>query len=733
MGVFDKLRKRKSKITPTKSGDNATEAKTAESVFSAADFNRSQQIYDRSLIGVSTYEIQSAVLDDAGGTRDLFVGELVEITEGLMTLRVIAGGTGGSLFVKNGMLSVSYSKSGESFCTTAGIVEVTIAGFGKAGAGSMTLWKYIVEVVFLAEPVRHRRKHGRIDIEWDVYYKPDDGVPDDDRSNYFLAKTIDISLGGFKGTVTRPLARGTEIKCMVDVGFDLISKGSLKGEVVRCYPMSYDDEIFEMTVRFTEMDDEVMNFLCWWIENIQPTPVNSIAVISVSEDGTRAAIELMPPENNGEDLTYDALCKLLEKENIKNGVDHDLLRSIGDKPHYNLKYTIARAEPPEHGKDAVLECHVDMNPSFAPRINEEGIADFKDLGHIHKVSVNDLLAERTPPTEGKPGISVTGEVLPAISGKDEPLPAGANTVVSDDGTQLFAGMDGYVSITDGNISVLDTYVVEGDVQSTTGNINHNGIVIVKGDVRQNFSVIATGDVVVNGTVESATIKAGGTLVVKGGCVGEGNNLEVNGNAAVMFIDGGYFKVGGSLTTSYILNSKITCGESVDMVNSGLIRNSHVIAKNAINAKTVGSMYAAADNTIVEVGNDPEMVSTYARACEELDKLTKELDIVKANIRGLTVKKHKDELTPKMAEALEVCKLQSAHLTAQQAVLADHCKMLKAAIDTLGYGTVIVTDIAYEGFKVVIGPRDLILPNSVKAAKFCRKSVGVVIIGIDEEE
>ncbi|MCL2126379.1 MAG: FapA family protein, partial [Oscillospiraceae bacterium] len=547
---------------------------------------------------------------------------------------------------------------------------------------------------------------------------------DDIDDGYCVTKTIDISEGGFKSIVETPLAKNTKISCLVEVDNLSRSKGTLIGSVIRCDPMVDSLAMYELTVQFTEMDSSVKEYLVRSIEKKHPGAVDAKAKIVISDDGLEASIELAPPRNNGSDLSFEALNVALASEGVTFGIDSDALRELSEKPLYNLEKTVAHGVAPINGEDAIITYNVDMNPTLMPKEHADGSVDFKDIGLINQVSKDDVLATKIPLTEGTPGRGVTGSIFAPVPGKDKKLPLGANTVVNDLDTDLLAGIDGCISIVDNKINVFDTYVVEGDVQYETGNISHNGIVIIKGDVRYGFAVDATGDIVIHGTVESATVTAGGSLVVKGGCVGEENAIETGGNAAVKFIDGGSFNVRGSLSTTYIINSTIKCGGSIDMIGNGVIRNSHVVAHAEINAKSIGSVRAAADKTVVEVGNDPELLNRFIAATKKLEQLVKDMDSFETTIRALTIRKYKNELSAEKLKVLDKSKILVKQFTLQHDELSEECTMLKDEINKLGYGTIKVQNTAYEGLRIIIGSSTLVLKDSIKAVKFTRNDEGI---------
>jgi len=749
MGFFENLLRKKKENAHHEDVVLICDDKSDGDTVSDWDFQYSQSIYDRNLIGVSIYEIEPVLLADSTQRNELYTGEYIGMTEGRMMLGVQIRSDDDYLLNCDNRLTLSYSRHGESFFVEVKIIKATGADKATTSAHipdsdeSSVRWDhYIIELILCAEPTRHHRKHGRIDIGWNVYYRvipygqdneqnnlqdngQDDAVGDEEGSDYSVTKTINISEGGFKSIVEKQLAVNTRIECIVEVDNHKKSKGVLIGSVIRCNLMVDNLAMFEMTVRFDEIDDQVREFLVTSIENEHPGAVDADARITISSDRLEALIELSPPRNNGSDLSFEALSARLASEGVVYGIDNDALVTLSEKPYYNLETVIARGTPPAHGDDAVLTYLVGMDHKLAPMEYEDGTVDFKNLGLIQQVYKGAVLVEKTMLTEGAHGVCVTGERSEAKPGKDKKLPTGANTVVNESETALLADIDGGISIVDDKINVFSTYMVEGDVQYETGNINYNGIVVIKGDVRYGFAVKATGDVVIHGTVESAAITAGGSLIVQGGCVGEENAIEAGGDLAAKFIDGGSFNVRGNLKTTYIINSTIKCGGSIDMIGSGIIRNSHVIAQTAISAKIIGSVRAAADKTVVEVGNDPELLGRFVSLTKRLEQLDKDIESFDISIRALTLRKYKMELSDEKIRALEKSKALVKQLIVQQEELTDEHRMLKERINALGYGIIRVQNTAYEGLRVIIGSYTSVLKDSVRSVKFSRGEDGII--------
>lgn len=87
-----------------------------------------------------------------------------------------------------------------------------------------------------------------------------------------------------------------------------------------------------------------------------------------------------------------------------------------------------------------------------------------------------MIAQRIPPTDGIPGISVTGEPIKSKRGRDARFKIGKNVVVDPEERAMYSAIDGLVSLTDRDkLNVFPVYEVNGDVDYRTGTSTLSGL------------------------------------------------------------------------------------------------------------------------------------------------------------------------------------------------------------------------------------------------------------------
>jgi hypothetical protein len=455
-----------------------------------------------------------------------------------------------------------------------------------------------------------------------------------------------------------------------------------------------------------------------------PPPVPAEAKVRITRDELEAYITLIPPRHDGPELSLAELKLALIKNGIMHGIDNNLLSTLAENPIYEIEFTIAKGTPKTDGENAELFYKVDMERRLMPKEKEDGSIDFRDLGIIQEVSQGAVLCEKIAATPGIPGTTVKATAIAPMPGKDKSMPMGKNVVFSDDHLKLLAGVDGHISIAGGKINVLDVFVVAGDVSSQTGNISFVGNVMIKGNVTQGYTVKSSGDVTINGVVESAKIITGGDLLIKGGFRGgETGELEIDGNAACSFIEGGTVRVRGNIDTSYIINSTVKCGGSVVLSGRGLIRGGSVTARESITANYIGAAVSSAVTT-VEVGNDPDIIERFKKVNQDMAVQDKNIKGVELVINSLMKLKQINRLPPDKAANLEKAELYVANMKETFLALRDEREVLKTQIEEIGYGKLNVKNTAYHGTKIVIGPEATTLQVDHSFCTFLRDVNGI---------
>ena len=215
-------------------------------------------------------------------------------------------------------------------------------------------------------------------------------------------------------------------------------------------------------------------------------------------------------------LTQEELIGILKERNVTFGLDFEVIKKIIEDPNNCSGVCIAKGIKHEAGQDGEIQFLVNQVEDVKPTILENGRVDFKHMNFVQRISKGDVLAQRTMPTNGKNGTTVTGKIIKARPGKIITFKFGKNVEMSQDELQLLSTVDGTVQFSGDKIEVIQVLNIDGDVGVRTGSIEFSGKVVVNGNVTSGYSVECEGDLEINGIVEAATLKTKGNLFISVG-------------------------------------------------------------------------------------------------------------------------------------------------------------------------------------------------------------------------
>jgi len=279
--------------------------------------------------------------------------------------------------------------------------------------------------------------------------------------------------------------------------------------------------------------------------------------IAISKDQMEVIMYPLTGILDGGLTTLEEVLDACHRENIKVEIDERLVEKqlLAANP---VEIAIAKGVKPEDGKNGYIEFKVDMSakPQFIPK--DDHAVDYKNAMQVTLVNVGDILADVIPPTEGKDGMDVRGSPIMAKAGEKAKYFLGEGLEEKD--THIVATAAGTPSVQDDVLMIHRNYVLQGDVDLSTGNINFPGTVIIHGNVTDGFEVVSEEHIVVNGLISGAKIKAKGYVKCAGGIQGNGKAEIISGSfVAATFISAATIVAEGDIViTKDILHSNISC-------------------------------------------------------------------------------------------------------------------------------------------------------------------------------
>ncbi len=442
-------------------------------------------------------------------------------------------------------------------------------------------------------------------------------------------------------------------------------------------------------------------------------------IVGISQDEMEAYLTVFPPIN-GNPVTREAVLKALEKEGVVFGIDYAKLDEAIQEANPYVRVVVARGKPAVDGKDAEINyCFPVENTPLKPVELENGRVDYYNLNLVHNIKEGQVLATKTPATQGEAGYTVRGNKLLPRAGRDLPIRAGKNTQLTADGMSLKATTNGHVVIQDGRINVYTTYIIPGDVDFSTGNIEYVGSVRIIGSIKSGFTVKADGDVEVGETVEGGSIIAGRNVIAKEGIRGlEKGSVVAKGSVFAKFLENAKVQAGENVVVGEsVMHSNVSAGGKIIVDGrKGFLVGGICRAGEEIEAKTIGSNMATV--TELEVGVDPEQRVAYNKIVAARKEIEKNLDKVEKALHLLKVLVEEGKTLPPEKEAL-LSKLEHTRreLKSKMEEVMQAEENLFRSLSMLGKGKVKVNNHVHPGVIIRIGNLTYYVRDEMKCVVF----------------
>lgn len=448
--------------------------------------------------------------------------------------------------------------------------------------------------------------------------------------------------------------------------------------------------------------------------------IDGKANIIIERDLLKAYLEVVPPAGGGNPCTIDMAKQALAEKSISFGINEDSIKEALQEENWGYKILVAEGKAPVNGRDAKIIYKFPLpSERIGPKVDEKGNVNYHDLGLIYNVKMGQLLVEKIPGDEGIPGTSILGTEIPAKKGKDIRLPRGNNTVADEDELNLYATIDGHVTITDNKVIVNPVLTIARDVDYSTGDIDFVGNVCINGNINPGFKVNSGGDIEIRGFIDGAEVTAAGSILVKGGITGCLKTLiKARDSIHAHFVENSRLDAGKDIIVrEAIMQSYIKAGGNIKVSDrKALIVGGTIQAGREVEAKVIGSQLAT--QTIVEVGVNPHLRDEYQILNRVKGEKKKTMDILNHNLQmfqksGISPEnlseKKKMELI-KMLDNLKSLRQELEQITERIAIIETEFQKTQAA-------KVRVMEIVYPGVRISIGQSIYIVNDPIKYSEF----------------
>lgn len=326
--------------------------------------------------------------------------------------------------------------------------------------------------------------------------------------------------------------------------------------------------------------------------------------IRISDDFMTAWIRL--DQKPGEEMITEAdIKRAVTNFGVKKGLIQENLDSVLAGEHNYSEVVIAEGRPCVDGEDGRYDLMVNVTANQSPKELPDGTVDYTDMNLFVPVSKGQLLVKYSPATVGSFGFSVTGQLLTPKKGKDQPPLHGSGFILSEDKKEYTAAYDGKIDYKAGELNVSHVLTVPGNLDTASGHVHFAGDVEVKGDVFPGIVIEAGGNVVISGYVSSATIIAGGDVVLKGGMQAKGvGSISAGGNVEAKFIEAAQVDCNGNLKTNYLLNCNLNINGSLTVAGKkGAIIGGSISCMKGISVAEIGNTAELPTKIFVGAGED----------------------------------------------------------------------------------------------------------------------------------
>ena len=339
---------------------------------------------------------------------------------------------------------------------------------------------------------------------------------------------------------------------------------------------------------------------------------------------------IMLPKNDNRTYSVAELRRLLKKYEVRHGIQAEGLREATIEEIRGKEILIAQGIPAMPGKDGYYELFFDRELPDAPELLADGSVDYSHVVVADTAQPGQKLAQYRPAGRGKPGMTVTGITIDGEKGRDLPPLTGSGIMADNERRIYTAAIKGYVTYDADRckLNVMQTYLVNGDVNSYSGSVIYDGTVHVSGAVSGKALIRATGDVIVDGFVSGGTIEAGHNVILRGGV-----------NAA----DQGVIQAGSRIMGKFFERARLIAGSDIEgnyFLDCIVHSEGKVVAKGGKSRIMGGEMTASAGVEAGIIGNYGS--TSTAVTVANLYALTEQLQDIKEQQKKVSSEQEKLE-------------------------------------------------------------------------------------------
>lgn len=305
----------------------------------------------------------------------------------------------------------------------------------------------------------------------------------------------------------------------------------------------------------------------------------------------------------------DQLFEIINYANLFPSYDRlQLERNLKEAQEKSKNFiTIAKGRPMKEAYDEYIISSINLQKNTG-KLKEDGSIDYRDRDAVKEVFHGDIIGRYHEAYEGQEGFSVYGQRIAILKASKGPLP-GKNLIRSEENKDLMlSDVNGYLSLKNNVLNVVETLIIDGDIDYEIGNIEFSGNIIIKGKVASGFTVTSFGALEVYGVVEGANLFSSGDMSLKSGVTGKsGAKIECMGNFMAKYMQNAkVFSKGDIFVSDFIYHSQVVSnGEIVVIEKNGLVLGGSLTAKRKIEVNTAGNASGVATELICGIDQEKD--------------------------------------------------------------------------------------------------------------------------------
>ncbi len=392
----------------------------------------------------------------------------------------------------------------------------------------------------------------------------------------------------------------------------------------------------------------------------------------------------------------EVLMDFLKEKKVNSGISDQAIELICKGECGQSPILIAQGKIPLKGEDGWYEYFFRTDVQKKPKVLEDGSADYKDIEWFEVVKEGQKIAFYHEAKDGTDGFDVLGNVIKGRKGTEKRVLKGKGFRLEEDKKTYTALYNGMIRLEGEELSVVN-HVELDEINMTTGNIFFDGSIHIRGNVSSGMTVKATGDIVIDGNVEVATIETEGSVMLKKGMNSSGLGVVKAGkNVVSRFFESTKIIAGGNIEVDKCLNSQLYA--------KGMITATRILAGGIASSESgfylnnVGNH--AGLKTVLKVQINETARNDYHNILYNMKDVKRQFEVLNKTYNDLM-----EKYTAQERSEMELFqKVENAVFLKQKQL--DKMKeleiQLKRVIDKEKLVSVVISGDAYEGTVVEIG-------------------------------